>query len=70
MGYLKIEADGLSKMLVPVNQSMCITSQTIIFIFTVIITCFLRLVLEGLIKCTSWDLKIEVAGSSVMLIHI
>jgi len=70
MDYLKIEADGSSKMLVPVNQTICITSQTIILIFTVIITCILRLVLEGLIKYTSWDVKMEVAGSSVMLIHI
>jgi len=69
MDCLKIEAAGTSKMLVPVNQTMCITPQTIILIFTVIITCFLRLVLKGLIKYASWHLKMVVASSSVM-IHI
>jgi len=69
MDYLKIEADGSSKMLVPVNQTMCITSQTIILIFTVI-TCFFEVGPRRVNKHTSWDLKMEVAGSSVMLIHI
>ena len=66
MDYLKIEAAGSSKMLVPVNQTMSITSQTIILIFRY----HNLLVLKGLIKYTSWDLKMDIAGPSVMLIYI